>query len=184
MSAVIEALLNRSSEPRLEAPAPDDQALNIAFDCAARAPDHALLRPWRYLVIEGDGLKALGDLFASTCDEHASEQERTKLCRAPLRAPMVIVGIARHQPHPKVPDIEQTMSAAASMGYLLLALQSQGYGAMWRTGGVAHHPDVASGLGLNKNELITGFLYVGSVVSEKPAVPRPERTAFVSRWPG
>jgi nitroreductase len=179
----MEALLNRSSEPRLGAPAPDPQALDQAFACAARAPDHALLRPWRYLVIEGDGLKALGELFASTCEPEASEKQLNKLLGAPLRAPMVIVGVACHRPHPKVPEQEQVMSAAVGMGYMLLALQSAGFGAMWRTGAMAHHPDVAAGLGLASDEQITGFLYVGTVTSEKAPVPRPERSSFVSRWP-
>jgi nitroreductase len=183
MKAVIDALLNRSSEPRLEGPAPDQQALDNAFACAARAPDHALLRPWRYLVIEGEGLNALGELFLSTCGPEATEKERNKLSQAPLRAPMVVVGIACYKSHPKVPEQEQTMSAAVGMGYMLLALQSQGYGGMWRTGPMAHHPAVAEGLGLASHEQITGFLYVGSVASEKPGVPRPDVNDFVSRWP-
>lgn len=96
---------------------------------------------------------------------------------------MIIVGIACHQFHPKVPEQEQTMSAAVGMGYLLMALQSAGYGAMWRSGAMAHNPLVAEGLGLSDKELITGFLYVGSVASQKPAVPRPEQASFVGKWP-
>ena len=87
MTAVTDFLLNRSSEPRLESPAPDSTTLERAFSCAARAPDHALLRPWRYLVIEGKGLEALGELFASTCANNSDEKEIEKLRRAPLRAP-------------------------------------------------------------------------------------------------
>lgn len=184
MTSVMDALLKRSSEPRLTAPAPDQATLEKAFACAARAPDHALLRPWRYLVIEGDeALGALGDLFASTCDEDAPEKAREKLRNNPLRAPMVIVGIVSHQAHPKVPEIEQTMSAAVSMGYLLLALEAGGYGGMWRTGGLAYNPHIAKGLGLGDHERITGFLYTGSVSSIKPPVPRPDPKEFVSRWP-
>lgn len=184
MTAVMDAILNRSSEPRLVAPAPDADTLEKAFACAARAPDHALLRPWRYLVIEGDdALAELGDLFASTCDDEAPDKAREKLRKKALRAPMVIVGIASHRNHPKVPEIEQTMSAAVGMGYLLLALETAGYGAMWRTGGLAYHPEIARGLGLSDDEIITGFLYTGSVGSSKPAVPRPHQGEFVSRWP-
>jgi len=183
MTAIVNALINRSSEPRLQGPAPDQQTLDDAFACAARAPDHALLRPWRYLVISGTGLDKLGELFASTLGPAATEKQRDKLLLAPLRAPMIIVGIARHQSHPKVPEQEQTMSAAVGMGYMLLALQSAGFGAMWRTGPMAHHPAVEEGLGLASHESITGFLYTGTVVSEKPGVPRPELSSFVSSWP-
>lgn len=184
MTTVIEAILGRSSEPRLQAPAPDPTTLDQVFACAARAPDHALLRPWRYLVIEGDGLQRLGELFASACGPEATDKEKEKLLKAPLRAPMIIVGIACHHSHPKVPAGEQDMSAAVGMGYILLALQSLGFAGMWRTGAMASHPAVAEGLGLVSNETITGFLYVGSVSGAKPCVPRPEPTAFVARWPG
>lgn len=183
MTAVSEFLLNRTSEPRLEAPAPDSRTLERAFACAARAPDHALLRPWRYLVIEGDGLRALGDLFASTCANNSDEQDIDKLRRAPLRAPMIIVGIASPTPHPKVPEIEQVMSAAAGMSFLELALQDAGFGVMWRTGSVAYHSAVHEGLGLAEDESVIGFLYTGTVSSAKPRVPRPEMADFVQRWP-
>ncbi|QSP94113.1 nitroreductase [Marinobacter salinisoli] len=184
MTSVSEFLLNRSSEPRLQAPAPDQQVLDRAFACAARAPDHALLRPWRYLVIEGDGLGALGELFASSCGDPDDAAKLAKLRKAPGRAPMVIVGIASPKVHPKVPEIEQVMSAATGMSFLALALQEAGFGVMWRTGDVAYNPEVAGGLGLASEEKIIGFLYTGTVVAEKPRVPRPEVDEFVSRWPG
>ena len=183
MTAVTDFLLNRSSEPRLEAPAPDRETLNTAFACAARAPDHALLRPWRYLVVEGEGLEALGELFASTCANNSDEREIEKLRRAPLRAPMVIIGIASPSPHPKVPEVEQVMSAAAGMSFLGLALQDAGYGVMWRTGAVAYHSAVHKGLGLDDHEQVIGFLYTGSVSAAKPAVLRPGVEEFVRHWP-
>ncbi|MDY6841741.1 MAG: nitroreductase family protein [Pseudomonadota bacterium] len=183
MTATTDFLLNRSSEPRLKSPAPDRTTLDRAFSCAARAPDHALLRPWRYLVIEGEGLEALGELFASTCADNSDEKEVEKLRHAPLRAPMVIVGIASPRTHPKVPEIEQLMSAAAGMSFIELALQDAGYGVMWRTGAVAYHSSVHVGLGLEENEQIVGFLYTGTVSASKSAVPRPAVDEFVRHWP-
>ena len=181
MTAVSEFILNRSSEPRLEAPAPDQATLERAFACAARAPDHALLRPWRYLVVEGEGRQALSELFVSTCNQNTTEAQ--KLARAPFRAPMIIVGIASPVSHPKVPEVEQVMSAAVAMGFLELALQEAGFGVMWRTGALAYHPAVHKGLGLEPGESITGFLYTGTVVSAKPEVPRPDVQDYVQRWP-
>lgn len=184
MTSVTRFLLDKSSEPRLQAPAPARDVVETAFQCAARAPDHALLRPWRYLVIEGDARLALGELFAQTCPEGATDQEIEKARKSPLRAPMVIVGIASPRAHPKVPDIEQVMSAAAGMSFLSLALSDAGYGAMWRTGGVAYHPRVHEGLGLKDGESVIGFLYTGTVATEKPGVPRPATDQFVKTWSG
>lgn len=184
MNTMTRAILERSSEPRLRAPAPPRDVLDLALACAARAPDHALLRPWRYLVVEGDGLAALGELFAASAPADASEAELAKLRKSPSRAPMVLVAIASPVSHPKVPAHEQAYSCAAGAAYLVLALQAEGYGAMWRTGAVAENPRVKAGLGLSEGESIVGFIYTGTVENEKPAVPRPEVTSFVSRWPG
>lgn len=184
MTSVTRFLLDKSSEPRLQAPAPARDVVETAFQCAARTPDHALLRPWRYLVIEGDARHALGELFAQTCAENATEQEVEKVRNSPLRAPMVIVGIASPRAHPKVPEVEQVMSAACGMGFLSLALTDAGYGVMWRTGGVAYHPLIHKGLGLEDGESVTGFLYTGTLVAEKPKVPRPSTDKFVSTWFG
>ncbi|SFR42764.1 Nitroreductase [Marinobacter daqiaonensis] len=183
MDTVTEAILNRSSEPRLKAPAPSGSALELALACAARAPDHALLRPWRYLVVEGEGLEELGRLFESSAPEDATDAAREKLRRMPLRAPMIIAAIASPVPHPKVPALEQCYSTAAGAAYLVLALQAEGYGAMWRTGSVAESPVVARGLGLAEHETIVGFIYTGTVADDKPAVPRPGVSEFSSRWP-
>ncbi|NWN90750.1 nitroreductase [Marinobacter adhaerens] len=182
MSSVTDFLLNRASEPRLEAPAPGTAILEKAFAAASRAPDHALLRPWRYLVIEGEGLNALGELFAAAHTD-SNEKKLEKARKKALRAPMVIVGIASPRPHRKVPESEQLLSAGASMSFLGLALQDAGYGVMWRTGDVAYHPTVLEGLGLKAGESVTGFLYTGTVSSRKPIVPRPEVADFVTRWP-
>ncbi|WP_339805496.1 nitroreductase [uncultured Marinobacter sp.] len=183
MNPVIEALLNRSSEPKLTTPAPPASVLEQAFACAARAPDHALLRPWRYLVVEGEGLQQLGSLFEASATDSDSERQREKLRAMPLRAPMVVVAIASPVSHPKVPVQEQNYSCAAGVAYLVLALHSAGFGAMWRTGDVAERARVREGLGLQPTESIVGFIYTGTVTAEKPAVPRAEVSQFVSRWP-
>ncbi|MFL1404953.1 nitroreductase [Marinobacter sp. M1N3S26] len=184
MNTITRAILDRSSEPRLKAPAPRREVLDLALACAARAPDHALLRPWRYLVVEGKALEELGRLFESSAQEDASEVQREKLRQSPLRAPMVLVAIASPVSHPKVPAHEQAYSCAAGAAYLVLALQAEGYGAMWRTGAVAESPVVRDGLGLKEDESIVGFIYTGTVDGWKPKVPRPELSDFVSDWPG
>lgn len=184
MNTVTRFLLNRSSEPRLQAPAPGKEVLDQAFRCAARAPDHALLKPWRYLVVEGEALTELGEVFAGACANNATEKELEKARKAPLRAPMVIVGIAAPQHHPKVPEVEQILAAGSGMTLLSLALNDAGFGTMWRTGPVAYTRSVQESLGLAEGELIVGFLYTGSVAAEKPTVPRPETGEFVQYWQG
>ncbi|WP_097461757.1 nitroreductase family protein [Mangrovitalea sediminis] len=186
MKDIIEFILSRQSQPRLSAPAPGDEVLREVFSCALRAPDHALLKPWRYLVVTGKGLQQLGEAFAAAAahDNPAlQESDLDKISSKALRAPMIIVGITCQQEHPKVPVIEQTLSTGAGMAYLLLALEARGFSGIWRTGDMAYHPVVHERLGLGPLESITGFLYVGTAAARKPVQPLPSLDDIVSVWP-
>ncbi len=181
-----EALQNRVSCSRLTAPAPSHIQQQALFLAAQRAADHGHLRPWRFLTIESEGLNKLGDLFLAAAlknDSELSEPLQEKFRAMPNRAPMVVVVIVKHQAHPKVPKLEQTMSAAAAAQNIITAAFAEGLGAMWRTGAMATSKHVAEGLGLADHEQIIGFIYLGTPV--KPLIlPKiqPVET-LVSAWP-
>lgn len=183
----ITALLTRQSVSQLAAPAPGTEVLQQAFACALRAPDHRLLRPWRYLVIEGEGLVRLGALFvaASRADNpELAEAEIERLQRMPLRAPMIVVAVTSFREDAKVPREEQLLSTGAAVQNFLLALHAQGFAGMWRTGPMAGNRRVCAGLGLAAHEAIAGFLYVGTAAAE-PRRPAPlDVAAFVQEWSG
>lgn len=183
----IDAILTRTSQGRLTAPAPSPAALQTAFACALRAPDHRVLRPWRYLVIQGEALARLGDVFveatrAAQGELDAAEAERLR--RMPLRAPMIVVAITVPRHDPKVPPEEWLLSTGAAVQNFLLALHAQGYGAMWRTGPLAHAPAVKRALGLGEGELIAGFLYLGTAAAEPRKVAPLSTADHVADWPG
>ena len=182
----IECLHTRNSTPKLVSPAPDHKHREIIFQAALRAPDHARLRPWRFLTIEGDGRGRLGELFVSAAlaeDPSCDQQAQSKLYNNPLRAPLLVVVIASTQEHPKVPRQEQLSSTAAAAQSILLATHALGFGAMWRTGPMAYNPTVKRGLGLANNEEIVGFLYMGSVDGRYKPLPSMASQTFVSEWP-
>lgn len=185
----IELLCHRVSSPRLVEPAPNKQELDKVFRAALRAPDHMMLRPWRYLVIEGDARHKLGELFLNASESLAKanndsldEFKVEKLKSMPLRAPMIVVAVASIKEHPKVPDQEQILSCGVGVGYMLVALQALGYGGIWRTGDLSFNRDVCQGLGLEKNESIIGFLYLGSLGGELKPVPELDVNDFVQTW--
>ena len=182
----ITALHQRVSTPRLVAPAPTPEQLDVLFGAALRAADHGNMRPWRFLVVKGDGLAQLGELFAATATEKnpAITQAELDRCHAmPLRAPMIIISIARCQPNPKVPQIEQIIAAGAATQNLLNAAFATDVGAVWRTGDMAYDPMVKRALGLIEGEEIIGFIYVGTP-TVPPHTPRAQNPSdFFSVWP-
>lgn len=185
----LDALLNRVSVPRLVEPAPDAAQRELLFRAAMRAPDHALLRPWRFLTVEGAAREQLGELFAQALSADAgqdapSEQALTKARAMPLRAPLLIVVIAAIQDHFKVPAQEQIIAAGCAAHGILLAAHVQGIGAVWRTGEMAYNARVAKGLGLRENEQIIGFLYLGTPERELRTPADEQVDDFVSAWTG
>lgn len=179
------ALHSRVSVSRLSEPVPDQQALQNIFRAALRAADHALLHPWRFLLIEGDARQRLGDLFvaASLSDNPALPLEKQQsIHRKALRAPLIVVAVTSPKPHPKIPEIEQEYSTAAAIQNMLNAAHAQGIGAIWRTGPMAVHPKVLEGLALSAQEKITGFVYMGQIsATSRPAQELPIDDYF-SRW--
>lgn len=177
------ALHTRTSAPRLVEPAPEGPALEALFKAALRAPDHGLLRPWRFLVVRGEARQRLGELFARHIPSD-SEEQRRKLAESPLRAPLLLVVIARAKEHPKVPFIEQFASAAAAAQNISLAAFAQGYASIWRTGEAAYNAGVKQALGLGAEDAIVGYLYLGTpTVTERP-VPELNPADFVEEWGG
>ncbi|TQV66323.1 nitroreductase [Exilibacterium tricleocarpae] len=179
------ALQQRVSSPRLTAPAPRGQALEAIFAAALRAADHANMRPWRFLVIEGEARHALGRLFVAAleADNPAVEAaQKQRVADKPLRAPMVLVAVARCRPHPKVPELEQLLSAGAAVQNMINAAYAQGVGAYWRTGSMAYDPLVAQGLGLEEGDKIVGFVYLGTPVGTQRPLPDLAVTDFFSHW--
>ncbi|PYC11792.1 nitroreductase family protein [Pseudomonas mosselii] len=180
----LDALLNRVSVPRLTEPAPNAAQREALFQAALRAPDHGQLRPWRFLTIEGQGREKLGELFAEAVQAKgdASPAALDKARAMPLRAPLLIVVIARLQDHFKVPQIEQRLAAGCAAHGILIAAHAQGIGAVWRTGDMAFDAHVQKGLGLEANEEVIGYLYVGTPMGEPRTAPVLETARYVSAW--
>ncbi|MDX5371257.1 MAG: nitroreductase family protein [Pseudomonadaceae bacterium] len=181
----LDLLLNRVSVGRLLEPAPDAAQRELMLRVALRAPDHGQLRPWRFLTVEGEARARLGELFAQALQASNPEAKPEALDKAramPLRAPLLMVVIARLSEHPKVPHEEQLLSAGCAAHGLLLAAQALGFGAIWRTGELSQNPRVCQGLGLSASEKIVGFLYLGSFEGERRTPPALPPGDFVSAW--
>ena len=164
------ALHTRKASPKLVEPAPKDDELTLIYQAALRAPDHAMLRPWRFLVVKGEARKKLGELFVEAMQPETEEQ-KNKLLKAPLRAPMIIIAVSTITEHPKVPAVEQISSTAAAVQNMSLAAHALGYASIWRTGAVAFSDKVKRGLDLSTSDEIVGLLYLGSSTYENLPIP-------------
>ncbi|RMN90269.1 Nitroreductase protein [Pseudomonas cannabina] len=183
----LDALLNRVSVPRLVDPAPDAAQREIMFGAALRSPDHGQLKPYRFLTVEGSARERMGEMLVEALQQSGAEVTPKALEKArlgPLRAPLVVVVIARLQDHFKVPRSEQLITAGCAAHGVLLAAYALGVGAVWRTGELSYTPHVAKGFGLEADEEVIGFLYLGTPQNPPRPAPKVDVNEFVSDWQG
>ncbi|MFC3283378.1 nitroreductase family protein [Litchfieldella rifensis] len=179
-------LHERSSMGKLMGPAPSAEQLDALYRAALRAPDHKELTPWRFIEFSGEGLDRLGELFAEAEyreDPHIDDAYLDAARKKPKRAPMIIAVVARVTPDlPKVPKLEQVISAGCAAHAMMLAAHAQGLGAMWRTGHFAFNATVHKGLGLGEEDEIVGFLYLGQPGGRHKPLPSRDPEDFIERW--
>ena len=182
----IDLLTNRNTASNLQDPAPSGTNLEAIFQAGLRSPDHARLRPWRFLTIDGDARLELGQLFASSLkhrNPNCNDSDLIKVRKQPLRAPLIIVVMAKLVSHPKVPETEQMLSAGCACHAMLLAAESLGFAGIWRTGVNAYDANVKKGLGLAEHESIIGYLYLGTRKAMPKPLPSMESSDFFQTWP-
>ena len=179
------ALHSRTSANLLEEPGPNRQQLDSLIQAGLRACDHGRLTPWKFLLIEGEERSAFGDLMvksktaADGCE--LAIDFAIKLKQKPYRAPTIIAVAAKLQDHPKVPEIEQLLSAGAAAQMIVTAAYAMGLGAIWRSGSLMFEPTMRQGLGLDESHRLVGLIYIGTpkIVKE---TPNYEVNDFLSTW--
>lgn len=179
------ALHTRVSVSRVRAPGPDQATLQQIIKAGLRTADHGLLKPWRFLTIQGESLHRLADLFAQATLADAPQTSAAELQNIrgkALRAPLILVGIVSPKAHPKVPLQEQQLSAGGALQNMLTAAHALDVGAIWRTGPMATHAVVKHGLGLAEDESIIGFIYMGTIDGPTRELRDEPVSNYVQEW--
>jgi len=161
---VFEAIYNRHSQGKVKPDPLPRELIEKLLDAAVQAPNHYKVRPWRFVILTGEGLNRLGAVMAASQQERHPEfpLEAFDKCRAlPLRAPVVIAVGVDKPTEAKVLEIENICAAAAAIENLLLAAHALGLGAKWRTSEWARDPKVKKFLGFEPDQHIIGFIYIG-----------------------
>ena len=165
-----------------------DAELEVLYQAAMTAPDHGNLNPFRFLTIRGEARAKLGDVFAESAllrnpelEEALVEKDRAK----PQRSPVLIAVIAKIVPdHPKAPRIEQVLTAGMAGYNMMLAARAGGLAAIWLTGAPSYDAHVLDALGVQSDEEMLGFIYVGRPRREMTSPRRADWRNHVSEWTG
>ncbi|MEM6522680.1 MAG: nitroreductase [Bacteroidota bacterium] len=143
----------------------DDTIIESMLENANWAPTHKLTEPWRFVVFKGDGLKKLAafqsELYKKRAEIQGNFNEITfnKLSNKPFECSHIIaIGMKRHT---VVPEVEEVCAVAAAVQNMLLTASEKGIGCYWSTGGITFYEEAKPFFGLEEQDKLLGFLFVG-----------------------
>lgn len=176
--AAFDFLKSRRSRPAklFSLPVPDRSEVTEILSAATRVPDHGKLQPWRLIVVQGAAFARLADLAEARAVELGGDAEMVAKGRGQYDlGKLAVVVIASPKPAPKIPAVEQLMSAAALCFGLVNVAEAAGWGACWLTGWPAHDANFAArAFGCSEGETVAGIVHIGTPPEDAPDRPRPD----------
>ncbi|RYG75760.1 nitroreductase [bacterium] len=175
-SPLLELLLSRRSAAALTEPAPSRETLDRILGAAGTVPDHGLLRPFRFVVAEGEGRARFGDALAKAAAEHMPGMSPSKLDKVrakAYRSPTLVALVASPRPG-KIEVWEQDATAACAGYAVVLAAYALGVGAVWKSVPFVRAAALTEALALTPQEWLLGFIHLGTPAREQePAARAP-----------
>jgi nitroreductase len=145
----------------------DDTIVRQILENATWAPTHGHTEPWHFVVFTEEGLKKLADfqseLYKEDAGEHFNEGKYNKLKTQPLLASHIIaIGMKRSEAK-RIPEIEEIEAVACAVQNIYLTVNAYGLGGYWTTGGITYHKSAKPFFGLENEDKLLGFFYLGHV---------------------
>ncbi|UOD51394.1 nitroreductase family protein [Orrella daihaiensis] len=186
-NSTLDRLLSRRSVKLVGAPGPTEADIESALACVVRAPDHAKLRLWRFVLIRQPDIVAVGEKAISIMAAAGKPMtpEKQASTRAWLADLPLLIGLAYqiHHDHPKVPEIEQTLAMGAGVMNFQNAMHAMGFATYWSTGLATFTEDMPEYLGFDTLEQqFVGFLAVGTPKNAVVPAERPDPWSIARRW--
>ena len=158
--------------------------LKTILEIGTRVPDHGALKPWKIKVIQGKTRKYLDGIILrefKKINPSASEKILNIEGIRFQRAHTILGVVSSPIFHKKIPEWEQSLSAAAVCCNLLYAAQGLKYASQWLTEWYAYNKTLLEALDINPNkEKVAGFIYIGKILLPPKERNRPEISEIIT----
>ena len=155
----------------------DDAIIKEILTNATWAPNHGREEPWHFTVFTGDGLQKLADFQSelyktSTAPENFKEATYNKLKQTPLKASHIIAIGMKKSANKNIPEVEDIAAVSCAVQNIYLSVSAYGLGGYWTTGGITYRQQAKPYFGLDENDKLLGFFYIGYVASPSGSTKR------------
>lgn len=166
-------LLTRRTATRLVEPGPTSDQLATILRAATTAPDHKMLRPWRFVVVRGEARATLAAAISEAAEAVGGLPEPVvrKAAGKATRSPALIAVIAARVDS-RVPIAEQDASAAAAAQNICLAAHALGVASAWKSVPMLDSAPVRAAFGVAEGEELVGWVELGTQAPNVPVAPR------------
>ena len=187
---VTQAIQSRRSVGRVKPDPVPKEIVEEVLEAAVHAPNHKITEPWRFHVFSGKGrgefARARADLAKIQAEAEGEEEEFaagriSRERKKAFRAPVVIAVISRGG-RDEVETLENYAACAAAVQNMQLTAHSLGLASIWRTGVHAYHPYMRDFFGLEEDDRIVAYLYLGYpnvIEAERPRRREPASSRTV-----
>jgi nitroreductase len=167
----------------------DDAVIFQLLELARWAPTHGLTEPWRFSVFSGVGkawfAREHARLFWENTPDHILKQDKYNkiLHRADKASHVIAIGV-KCGTKATVPDIEEIAAVSCAVHNMFLGATALGIAAYWGSGGMTYHSAMREWLGLEEQDKVLGFLYLGYNDRPHPEGRREDilaKTRFISK---
>jgi nitroreductase len=165
----------------------DDKIVKQILVNATWAPNHGQGEPWQFTVFSGDGLKAFANFQSELYKQEAGaaykEDKYIKMQQQPLKASHIISLSTKRSAKKGIPEIEDIEAVACAVQNIYLTVSAYKLGGYWTTGGVTYMEKAKPFFGLQEEDKLLGFFYLGYVAVPSPAgkrQPVEEKTRWVT----
>jgi nitroreductase len=189
---LIETIASRRSLGKMRPDAPPRDLIERVLRAGVHAPNHHDTQPWRFFVLTNEGRSDFGEVLAQALSRRLGEadpMQRDALLKGerakPMRSPVLIVVGVQSESDDPMTRREDLQAASAALQNMLLAANSLGLAALWRTGDGAYDDSVKEWFNLRPKDEIAGILYLGYAdESFGPAPARQRDFADKTEWRG
>lgn len=141
-----------------------DEIIQQVLENANQAPNHRKTEPWRFTVMQGEGLDKFGYWMAewyknNTPEERFKETVYTKFNTMPSKAHTVIAICMKRDEEERVPEWEEIAAVAMAVQNMWLTCTAHNIGCFWSTPRPALNANEF--LNLQEGERCLGLFYMG-----------------------